>query len=174
LNENRVHIYEATLSSEKIEGEIVERIDGVGRAVVARGNNTSDMVSATLYKYEDGKLVEVDHESSSSFPSYLKGYFYHKHGFKMLEKSERDVDYENTYDPAEHENVDYACPNCHETNVEIWRWQARCQDCGYSGSEPRFNTDREDHRVWKDIGYRRDIRSDTDIEWQQTTEGGTE
>lgn len=164
LDDERVHIYESYIGhAEKIGVEVVEQLDSVRRVVVAGGSNTSDTVYGVLYVQKEDGMVEVDSEATGSFPSYLKGYFYHKHDFKMLEKCERDADYEKTYDPSSHADVEYACPNCRETNIDIQQWNGRCEDCGYTGTEPRFNTQEGTHRGTREVGYRRDIRSEEDI-----------
>lgn len=98
----------------------------------------------------DGMLEEVDRQSSKTYPSDLEGYFFHVHGFKMLEKA-TEPDYSETYRPLEEPSADHMCPNCESEDVEIDLYSANCNECGFSSWEPDFNTEKYDFRLMHEI-----------------------
>lgn len=135
-------------TTEQIWRELKNSPTNVTRVMNVFAGNTHCTVTGILYSIKENKKEKIDEEMGSYAEkgedyeghSYLPGYFYHRHNFKMFGKTSdiNSIDYENTYKPGDKENATYECPFCGSNDVVIDGWDGHCKKCNFEKSEPWF------------------------------------
>lgn len=156
--------------------------DIINRFLVVEGNDTSCCTTAKLYTLKDGEIEEIDRELSPwgdafegeilnkdlnedyiSGETYLRSYFYRKYGLKMWGgRSENVSEYENCYNPLEHQNTRHVCPVCMSKNIKVNGWDAKCRRCSYENSKPWF----EGHYGFNHLAHKDDREPCYDAKWR--------
>lgn len=173
LDENRVFIWQNNTGKyiakmpcpEKNPKKFSDLADVVSRLVKVR-RDTHNNVGAILYSITENSLKKIDekhtylyisskneenptsedNQSPYQGYSYLPAYFYHKHGFKMVDKNPgQEIDYENLYNPEDHPDEEYICSVCKSNEIKQEGWDFTCKNCGYEDSAPLF---REHDRIY--------------------------